>query len=715
MATNYVVPQLRIFQEFTETLSGSTASMGACMLGPYYTVKTNESIGEYAVAGRTEAYPGLSGTDTILSADKAAFSARIVDAELIKLSLASVVLDGNALATEALLSDSAAVSVPAGIPKFQVGDKVRLVYAVGDPEEVSITGFATDSAITAYAGAVTVPGGQTLEVTVGTLTFTGPKHFVGTVSSAFKVGTDASASFTVVDNDGVVVKQHTGAISAPIALGNGVTISFTTTQSWFEGDTFSFSVVPSVVCNSVATLSATPTASPIGADFIQTETIALPTGTLTFGDNSITVPSSATYNGQAILGGDIQVSFRAKSSIYDDGLFSCGSLQEAAEMLGDLTSKNPLGLMVAQALYNSNNTIVNFVGVSEETVEGYGLAMDTLDEDSVVYGVVPFTTDSTILTSIRDRIQLLSGPTRMNWKAGWFAYDFPTVTTVLSAATLVGNGTSTVGVAGVDLGGVSVGDTVVAGRLSAKVTGVNVLSATITLNKTVPSGNYASAMVSRVPTAAEKVALAKAACTYNDHRIRLVVTPGAATTAAPTELVSNAYVAAACAGYRSGSAPHQPLTRATVAGFVLSSMGGLSATNLDELAGAGIWLVVRNTTGEVFIRHQLTTDTEHYELREDSRVCNADEISRFIREQVQDYYGRSNISDEFIDALYIKLLSATEAIRARTYSAQLGPQITAAESPVITPDPELADRLLVHLAYSTPYPANNLDVYLTIS
>ena len=137
-------------------------------------------------------------------------------------------LDGNALATEALLSDSAAVSVPAGIPKFQVGDKVRLVYGSGDPEEVSITGFATDSAITAYAGTVTVPGGQTLEVTVGTLTFTGPKHFVGTVSSAFRVGTDASASFTVVDNDGVVVKQHTGAISAPSPLGNGVTISFTT-------------------------------------------------------------------------------------------------------------------------------------------------------------------------------------------------------------------------------------------------------------------------------------------------------------------------------------------------------------------------------------------------------------------------------------------------------------------------------------------------------
>ena len=55
--------------------------------GAITTVKTNESIGEYAVAGRTKPTPGLSGTDTILSADKAAFSARIVDAELIKLSL----------------------------------------------------------------------------------------------------------------------------------------------------------------------------------------------------------------------------------------------------------------------------------------------------------------------------------------------------------------------------------------------------------------------------------------------------------------------------------------------------------------------------------------------------------------------------------------------------------------------------------------------------
>ena len=269
-----------------------------------------------------------------------------------------------------------------------------------------------------------------------------------------------------------------------------------------------------------------------------------------------------------------------KSSIYDDGLFSCGSLPgKRLRCWVILRARIPLGLMVAQALYNSNNTIVNFVGVSEETVAGYGLAMDTLDEDSVVYGVVPFTTDPTILTSIRDRIQLLSGPTRMNWKAGWFAYDFPTVT-VSPPTTLVGNGTgSTVGVAGVDLGGVSVGDTVVAGRLSAKVTGVNVLSATITLNKTVPSGIMPVPRISRVPTTAEKVALARrpapttiTAFVWWSRLVRR--------RPLPTELVSNAYVAAACAGYRSVPPPHQPLTRATVAGFVLSSMGGLSATKL---------------------------------------------------------------------------------------------------------------------------------------
>ena len=720
MATNYVVPQLRIFQEFTETLSGSTASMGACMLGPCYTVKTNESLGEYDGTSRVEEYPGLGGSDTILSADLSSFSARVVDADLVKLTISSPDYTSNVLTTDNLLADSATVSVPAGLPRFQVGDKVRFSYANSEDEVVTITGFSADGAITEYAGDVSVSGGQTLSVTVGTLTFTNPKHFVGTVTSAFKVGTDATASFTVVDSDGVVVKQHTGAISAPISLGNGLSITFTALQSWFEGDTFAFSVVPEIICNNIATLSTAPTEGATSAELIQTETVNLPASTLTFGTSSITIPSSMTYNGQEIVGGDVQVSFRAKNSAYSDGLFTCGTIAEAEELFGDVTSKNPLGMMVAKGLANSNRTAINFIAVTEESAEGYSAALDILDEDKVVYGVVPFTTDEAILASIQERINLMSGPTQMNWKTGWFAYDIPTTTvsadSTLSggAITLVGNGTKTVGVASTDLGGIKVGDKVVSGRLEALVTGVNVLASSVTLNKTVPSGNHTPAVFYRAPSAAEKVSLAKSACLYNDHRIRLIVTPGVASSSAPTEIISNAYVAAACAGYRSGVAPHQPLTRATLTGFVIPSMGGLSATSLDEMAGSGIWLVVRNTLGEVFIRHQLTTDTDHYELREDSRMCNADEISRFIREQLEDYYGRANISDEFINALYVKLLSATAAIRARTYSAQLGPQILTAEAPVIERDPEMADRLRVHLEYTTPYPANNIDVYLTI-
>jgi hypothetical protein len=137
---------------------------------------------------------------------------------------------------------------------------------------------------------------------------------------------------------------------------------------------------------------------------------------------------------------------------------------------------------------------------------------------------------------------------------------------------------------------------------------------------------------------------------------------------------------------------------------------------MDAMAGDGVWVVARDTgSGLVYNRHQLTTCTSEPRQREDSKITNADEIRRYYRESLDDLYGRANISDELIETLYLRLDTVYQNITGRSWSWEIGKQITDITSTTIARDPDFSDRLIVRVALTTPDPLNNLDVYLTIS
>lgn len=725
----YVVPQMRIFQEFTPSAAGTVASLGACVLAPHYSVFKQAPAGAYSTGGRSIAYPGLSGGHAVAEGDLAGFKGHIRGALLKGEAMTSseFSLAGSTLSTVYLLASSVAHAVPVGLPAYQVGDKVILDYDAGSHEEATITGFVNDPLlpIVPYASPVATPLAQTVTVAVASTTITAPKSYRGTITGSFTVGKENPA-FIIQDGDGNIIHTSLGdqAAFAGISIGDGLEITFADGDIWWSGDTFTFGVVPAVAGNNAAKLDKAPTASPISASLVRRQDIDLATvtegpptaaGEILFTTTGVQLPANLSYRGQAVLGGEVLLDFKALSDVYSGAVFSCGTLAEARDLFGDLTAANPLGAMVAAALLNSNNTAVGFVSVMEDTVAGYREALDKLDEDDASHGIVPFSTAPAIQAAVVAKVNELSGADVMNWKVAWLAYDIPSEETLTDSAVVTGTGANDVTVDGIDLAGVSVGDRVVLGGATAHVKGVTPTTGTLSLDRVVPTGAHIGCLVIHPLTPAEKTALAKAACTWDDHRVRLVVTPGAALADDPLTLASNTYMAAAMAGYRSGVAPHQPLTRAAVSGFVIPGMGGLSATNLNGMASAGIWLVVRDSSGQVLVRHQLTTKTSKYKLREDSKVSNADEVSRFIRQRLQNYYGKANTSDEFIDALYVELSGVAKVIQGRTYSYLLGPQVSEVTPPVITRDPELADRLVVSMRFATPDPANYLDVCLTIA
>ena len=724
MAAQYVVPQLRIFQEFEAVTAGATASLGACMIGPYYKVRDKVSFGEYTPEGKEGIYPGIDSTDNIDESVLDAFKGYIKDALIAKETLTitgDVEVAGNVLATDILLADSSVAEVPKGYTAFQVGDIARFVYSNGDEEDHTITGFSSNESIKQTYRAE-APRSNALVVDLASSTLTRPIYYTGRITTSFKAGTD-DAGFYVQDNTGRTVYSQTADVATyeDIDIGSGIKFSFNAADVWWEGDEFTIAIVPAmdtaVGAYNAAFLSDTPTANPDTVKLIKVEQIGLTTGTdITFTEAGYSVPASLKYKTKDVLGGELQVTFKTLSTQYSDNVYACTSIVEARELLGDLTDENPLGLMVAQALSNSNGRAVYFVGVTDTAEDGYMDALANLEDDSRVYSIVPATTNLDTLTKIESYIDYLSGPEVMNWSIGWFACDLTEDVVVASGLTGISTGTAVLDLgSSANVQGLRSGDVVeVPGAGNFRIIAVDDIGGKVTVYKDLPTGTFTDLRIVRTTSATDKAQEAiDAASRFNNYRVRMVVTPGIATQSSDYRRISNVYMAAACAGYRSGVAPHQPLTRAEVNGFIIPSMN-LSVEQLNRMAKAGIWLVVRDNAGTVYVRHQLTTDTVNYTTREDSKITNGDEICRYVRAQLEPFYGRANVSEEFINVLYLTMISVPDKIRSRPYSDLIGPQISSAEYPDISQDPDLPDKVIIRVRYFTPNPANYIDLFLAI-
>lgn len=440
---------------------------------------------------------------------------------------------------------------------------------------------------------------------------------------------------------------------------------------------------------------------------------------------AVTIQASLSFDSEDVLGGTVYAAFRALDTTYAGVVTTISRSSDIETLLGVASPQNPLAAMVATAFANSNNTPVSFTAVTANTTAAYTTAFDLLDEDTISYSVVPFDTTAAVHTALVTKLAALAGADRMNWKIGWVAYDVADEITVLDKD-LAGAGiditlaeaATTLTFTGVGLGAVSAGDRVdLSATVSRTVSSVNALAGTVTVTESVPAATYTDVVFVHSYTAVEKTTLvADYAATFDNPRIRLIFGDGPTLVGYPDEVVSCAYLAAAAAGLRSASAPHQPLTRVELEGVSLTNGSGYSGRHLDNMAASGVWIIARESgSGAIYTRHQLTTCTSEYRQREDSKITNADELSRYYRESLNDLYGRANISDELVEALYLKLDAIHQTIQSRIWDWRLGRQITEITSVDIARDPDLADRLLVRVGMGTPDPLNSFDVYLTIA
>jgi len=171
------------------------------------------------------------------------------------------------------------------------------------------------------------------------------------------------------------------------------------------------------------------------------------------------------------------------------------------------------------------------------------------------------------------------------------------------------------------------------------------------------------------------------------------------------------FVCCALAAMRSAAAPHQPLTRVAINGFLKPSRTLMfSRHDLNTIAKGGTWIVTANDEGVVFTRHQLTTDRTSESTEEDSITTNLDAISRFYWEMFEPVYGRSNNTDEMLNILRNKLFIGFKTIHNISYSKYLGPQMIGYKLLKLERDQVRRTHVIMEVEPELPYPLNNLTL-----
>lgn len=114
------------------------------------------------------------------------------------------------------------------------------------------------------------------------------------------------------------------------------------------------------------------------------------------------------------------------------------------------------------------------------------------------------------------------------------------------------------------------------------------------------------------------------------------------------------YASAIIAGMTASQRPQQPFTNLPLPGLtgVADEMGHFTKSDLDLMAGGGVYLLIQDTDGgPVICRQQVTTNTDAVEVREFSITRQLDSTAKTIRALVRRFIGSRNIDTDLLNEL----------------------------------------------------------------
>jgi hypothetical protein len=183
-----------------------------------------------------------------------------------------------------------------------------------------------------------------------------------------------------------------------------------------------------------------------------------------------------------------------------------------------------------------------------------------------------------------------------------------------------------------------------------------------------------------------------------------------------TRVVDNRYLACEIAGLRSASLPHQGLTRTEISCITDAPLMYTKYTDddLDIAAAAGTFIITQDLEdGPVYIRHQLTTETDKGSLYyEDSVGSNIDDVSFGIADIVEGYIGKRNATQDTVTELRNRINEYLHNKSRANRTVLIGPQIIDWDKADLSVeiDSVLRDRINVKITLTVPLPLNTIVV-----
>jgi hypothetical protein len=428
---------------------------------------------------------------------------------------------------------------------------------------------------------------------------------------------------------------------------------------------------------------------------------------------------------------------------------SVNTLSDITSQLGVIDSENPLAYGVFKAWSNSNGATVHFIPTVSDTLNGYRGFADALDMAKGVrncYSLVPLSASPEVWNAFVAHAKDESAPEAGRYRIVWIAPevnkhfqvqnspvgDTGTILTASTSAVVGQPGKYyLVATSGLDsrfTETTRVGDFVRANFGNDSFGNVTfseyrVLSVVDNTTLVVAASSDPNLVSSQIEIfrdlspAELAVEYVKISGGFSSERVFAVVpNRGVNGMRVGGKAVRNYYLAAAFAGLRAGSRPHQPLSNVELLGFDGNNptVPAFNESDLDTLRDGGVWVVVNDESGKIYAERQLSTSTLDNFRKEQSVTSNVDSMSFAIADSLKNLVGRVNITNNNLETVRVNLIGVLNQFQNAAGSLTIGAQLNSYNIEEIFVPTTANDTVRAKISIVVPLPMNTIDITLVI-
>ena len=407
------------------------------------------------------------------------------------------------------------------------------------------------------------------------------------------------------------------------------------------------------------------------------------------------------------------------------GFLSMGSIAEIETKLGSIVPENPLAFGASITLANTNTSVFT-VGVTEDTVAGYASAKDVLEGLSNVYSIVPLTRDVGVLGIFATHVKSMSLPDPGKWRIAFGNMPLPSIVTLSSGKAYIREDDQEVAKviqcssASFLSDGIQAGDTFdltlpggsIASYLVSSIVAEDMLILSEEPIGVAPNVSAYDFVITRVADKElQSIDLGNTSKAYNSSRFYNVWPDVCVIDGAEQP---GYYLCCAIAGMVAGLASQQGFTRIGIAGIsaVKHSTDYFNSAQLDNVANGGTLIFTQLSPAALpTIRHQISTDSSTYEMRELSFVKNFDYVSYICKDILDSFIGSYNITPSTLAILETVIAAAMESLKLSSLP-KIGSPVLDFTKPTVTQSSVERSRVEIYCSVEFPYALNTIGMHI---